>query len=185
MSRTEEPDRRDFAPVRPDRILLCDRSMRISLRMLSCGVLALAACGPDPATDTLSVSVSRVENQLTFNWTDSGASGVSAAEGAPVGTLAVYPCDDGGCPPGTYRDAVTASPYWYITREDYTECTFAQLSGPVTYGQAPPFLSAQRAQEAGPAPLGAGKRFVVVIWRYGGCLAGGPLFAGRAEFTVD
>lgn len=161
--------------------------MTFPLRLACCFNLAFTACGPDAPIDTLSVAVTVVDGQVTFNWT--GGSGTSAvraevAAGAPVGTLAVYPCDECACPPGAYRDEVTESPYWYVTREDYSECTFPQLSGPVKYGEAPPFLSAQRSPEVGPAPLRAGKRFVVVVFHYQGCLSGGPLEAGRAEFTA-
>jgi hypothetical protein len=141
-------------------------------------VVSTSACGPGEAQDTLTLTASVVDGAVTFAWDDL------------VGTLAVYACDaeSGTCPSGSYRDASADEPAWYVVAESYTECTFPELLGPVTYGALPPPAfdgqGTPPQEREGPAALSPGAPFVAVIFTYNGCMASQPVDMGRAEFLA-
>lgn len=141
-----------------------------------------AACGPGDEVDTIDVTTSVVDRAITIEWT------VDPATAPQIGTVAVFACDDDGvCPNGRYRHPEVDAPLWFITGESYTECTFPEIVAPVTYGAPPPVFVpgvTVLVEDVAPAALEPGVEHVAVVWRFGGCLGGGPVDAGRATFTA-
>jgi hypothetical protein len=139
------------------------------------GLVTFVGCGPpaEPTSENIAVQVD-VGEDVTFTWDGT------------VGALAVYACDGDACLEGRYRHPEVDAPLWYITAESYSECTFPELTGPVTYGLLPDVPQAENLniEDVAPQLLTPGSMFSVVVFRYGGCLSTAPLEAGRAEFTA-
>lgn len=148
----------------------------------ACVLLWASSCGPDDPKDTMIVTAELDGTDVVFSWATGPE--LPADPRPAIGTLAVYRCYDGRCPQGAYRDSAADDPVWYLVREDYTECTFPQLLPEVVYGESPPPALGTRATDVGPAPLEPSMEYVAVVFRYGGCLSGGPLHAGRTVFVA-
>lgn len=151
-----------------------------ALRTLLPALLLATACGPDLPRNTLDVDVTIDGSDVVFSWTS--GPGAETVPTEQAGTVAVYPCGASACPTGAYRDTAAGSPAWYLVREDLTECTFPVIDPGVRYGEV------LRPADTGPgvdaAPLVSGQRYIVYVYRYRGCLLGGPLDAGWKEFVA-